>query len=67
MARNKASKFTMTGVFQIFNAAEVNSSRGPARYRATHDYPLVRLSDDESAGSAAALIPAVRGIRSTSS
>jgi AAA domain len=68
-ARNKRFEVhEMTGVFQIFNAAEVNAAVGDPRRddRAAHDYILVRLSDDElyRAGVPRPLIPAVRGIRS---
>lgn len=68
-ARNKRFEVhEMTGVFQIFNAAEVNAAvEDPRRDdRAAHDYILVRLSDDElyRAGVPRPLIPAVRGIRS---
>ena len=49
-ARNKRFEVhEMTGVFQIFNADEVNAAVEDQRRddRAAEDYPLVRLSDDE--------------------
>jgi hypothetical protein len=58
----------VTGVFQIFNAEEINAAAEQQRgtYREAEGHPLRRLSDEAlyRAGVPRPLIPAVRGIRS---
>jgi hypothetical protein len=68
-ARNKRFEVhEVTGVFQIFNADEINAA-AQEQHRASQsvvDYPLRQLTDDElyRAGVPRPLIPAVRGIQS---
>ena len=66
-ARNKRFEVhEMTGVFQIFDAEELQSATTVTPSPQTGDYPLSRLSDDElfQAGVPKPLIPAVKSIQS---
>ncbi len=68
-ARNKRFEVhEMTGVFQVFDAEEIESKARETLHPKTiaADYPLSRLSDDElfTAGVPKPLIPAVRSIQS---